>query len=49
MSESQSYRYEQNLNGEIKELIKTKRGWKELKGESRFLIGYREEYYDYSF
>lgn len=49
MSESQTYTYERNPNGEIRELIKTKKGWKEFKEDTRFLIGYREEYYDYSF
>lgn len=34
-------------NGKV--LVKTKRGWKELGGETYFTLGIREEYYDYSF
>ena len=49
MSECQSYRYEPDPNGSTTELIKTKYGWKELGGGTRYLIGIREEYYDYSF
>lgn len=34
-------------NGKI--LVKTKRGWKELGGDTYFTLGIREKYYDYSF
>jgi len=49
MSECQSYNYEADPNGSVVELIKTKKGWKILGGGSYFLIGVRDEYYDFSF
>ena len=35
--------------GTIKTLIQTKNGWKVLKGETRFIIGVRDKYFDYEF
>ena len=49
MSDCQEYRYESDPNGQVVELIKTKKGWKDLGGCTRYLLGVREEYYDYSF
>jgi hypothetical protein len=49
MSESQQYEYTPNPNGSKVELIKTKYGWKQFKGSTRFMIGERNKYYDYSF
>lgn len=49
MSECQDYKFKPNPKGRIVELIKTKHGWKELGGCTHYLIGTRDEYYDYSF
>jgi len=47
MSDSQSYSYEPDPNGMTKVVRKTKRGWS-CHG-TRFRLGDRDEYYDYSF
>lgn len=47
MSESQSYDYTRNPDGEIVTVRLTKKGWKH-KGR-RFGLGHRREYHDYSF
>lgn len=49
-TEQQDYEYFQDKNGRKYELSLTKNGWK-LKGQptTRFGLGYRREYYDYSF
>lgn len=54
MSDAQSYRYERNAAGETKVLTKRRDGsWREAgvsKGDSNgFLLGHRDEHYDYSF
>lgn len=38
-----------NPNGQIKTLIQTKKGWKEFKGCTRFIIGSRDKHFDYEF
>ncbi|MFV0396215.1 MAG: hypothetical protein ACK5LC_17830 [Coprobacillaceae bacterium] len=60
MSESQEYEYSlqdfkewvdgigRKENNEIV-LIKTKKGWKKLGADRRFILGLKKEYYDYSF
>lgn len=48
MSDSQSYTYEPDPEGEIKIIRLTKKGWTTKHGE-KFVIGHRSEYYDYSF
>jgi len=45
-SEHQEYKYTPNPDGEILTLIKTKRGWKVVGHDQRFVVGYREKYYD---
>jgi hypothetical protein len=47
MSECQKYEFTPNPIGKVVRLRKTKKGWC-YKGQ-RFAIGYRDEYYDYSF
>lgn len=47
MSESQRYLFTPNPNGEIVTLRRGKRGW--VSKGRRFALGYRDEYYDYSF
>jgi hypothetical protein len=47
MSESQHYTYDRNPQGEIETARLTKKGWS-VKG-TRVSLGYRSEYYDYSF
>lgn len=47
MSETQSYSYEPDVNGELVTLRMTKRGWSS-KGR-KFRIGKRSEYHDFSF
>lgn len=53
MSDAQEYRYEPNPDGRIVELSLRKDGhWRQVgerKGSNVFMIGRREEYYDYSF
>lgn len=49
MSECQTYEYTQDKDAEPVELIKTKRGWKMLGCDRRFMLGRRDEYFDYSF
>lgn len=49
MSDCQTYRYEEDPNGYELELIKTKKGWKRLGGCTPFMLGRRDEHYDYSF
>lgn len=50
MSDCQKYRYEPNPDAYPVELIKTKKGWKILGNKySAFALGFRDEYYDYSF
>ena len=49
MSDCQTYKYEADPKGVVYELIKTKRGWKILGGGSYFLLGVRDEHFDYSF
>jgi hypothetical protein len=49
MSESQEYEYTRNPDGIKVELVKTKYGWKQLKGRTKYLLDYRSKYYDYSF
>lgn len=49
MSDCQTYKYEPNPDAYPVELIKTKKGWKELGHDQPFALGFREEYYDYSF
>ena len=48
ISEVQEYKYFVNTNNEKKIFRLTKNGWKS-KGGSYLSIGYRNEYYDYSF
>jgi hypothetical protein len=48
MSESQQYEYTPNQKASKVELIKTKYGWKQFKGSTRYAIGYRNRYYDYT-
>lgn len=53
MSDSQRYRYERNAAGETKVLTKRRDGvWREAgssKGGNTFVLGLRDEHYDYSF
>ena len=46
---SQEWEITPNPKGKIETLIQTKRGWKILKGCTRFIIGHREKYFDYEF
>lgn len=46
---TQDWEITPNPNGEIETLIQTKKGWKVLKGCTRFIIGRREKYFDYEF
>lgn len=48
MSEVQEYRYSTNNNNEKKIFKLTKKGWKSKSG-TYLAIGYKDEYYDYSF
>lgn len=53
-SESQEYEYTSNTNNPVITLFKTKNGeWRERIGRTlgcnRFVIGYAEKYYDFSF
>ena len=45
----QDWKITPNPNGQKFTLINTKKGWKVLKGETRFIIGKRDKYYDYEF
>lgn len=47
MSESQDYTYTSDPKGQVYIFRKTKRGYKS--GSFGLAIGYRDEYYDYSF
>lgn len=50
MCDSQSYRYEQDPKGYTVEVSLRKDGrWKEVRGTTVYLVGDRDEYYDYSF
>jgi hypothetical protein len=50
MSDSQSYRYERDTDGGILTVRLGKNGvWKVLKSKTTVGIGFRREYYDYSF
>lgn len=40
---------EQNPDGRILEVIKTKRGWKVLKSDTRVRFGFRDPYFDLAF
>ena len=46
---SQEWDIKRDTNGCIKTLIKTKKGWKVFKGTTRFILGVRKKYFDYSF
>ena len=46
---TQSWQITPDPKGKIETLIQTKRGWKILKGCTRFIIGPREKYFDYEF
>lgn len=46
---TQDWEITPNPNGQIETLIQTKNGWKVLKGCTKFIIGTRQKYYDYSF
>lgn len=48
MSDSQDYTYEPNPEAPIQVFRKTKRGWRDRSGQG-LGIGYRCEYYDFSF
>ena len=53
-SESQEYEYTSNPNNQCVSLFKTKKGdWREKIGRTlgceKYVIGYAEEYYDFSF
>lgn len=41
--------YKEDKDGQTYDLIKTKKGWKEIGGTTRFRLGTRQEYYDPSF
>ena len=45
----QEWEITRDPEGTIKTLINTKKGWKVLKGSTRFILGVREKYYDYEF
>lgn len=49
MSESQTYRYEPNPNGEIQAFRMTRRGLRHGHSGNGLLIGDRREYHDFSF
>lgn len=50
VSESQNYEYSPNPDGQTYTLTKRKNGqWKVSKDGTKFAIGYRSKYYDYSF
>lgn len=50
MTDAQSYRYEQNEQGETREFTRRKDGaYRAKNGQARLLIGVRNEYYDFSF
>lgn len=49
MSDSQNYKYTPDPKGAICKIRLCKNGWKEIGGGSRFALGFRDEYYDYSF
>lgn len=49
MSESQDYTYAPNPDGATYILKLLKRGWQAQAGGNVFALGYRQEYYDYSF
>lgn len=54
MSDSQSYRYEADPNGTVRAFTKRKNGQfiregDSMRGGQRVAIGYRNEYFDYSF
>ena len=46
---SNNWKYSPNPEGTLKTLIKTKKGWKVLKGSTYFRLNMRQHYYDYSF
>lgn len=46
---AQEWEIEPDSQGEIWELIKTKKGWKKLKSSIYVRVGVRDEYYDSSF
>jgi len=48
MSEMQIYTFEPNPEAGISIFRKTKKGWKNNRGE-KLAIGYRDKYHDYSF
>ena len=45
MSDAQSYLYTPDPNGEVRTIRLSKKGW----DKGRFAIGFRKEYYDYTF
>ena len=50
VSESQTYEYEPDYNGEILEFYKQKNGaWRNNKSGRGLVLGRRSEYYDFSF
>lgn len=46
---SNNWKYSPDPEGNTLTLIKTKKGWKVLKGSTYFRLNHREYYYDYSF
>ena len=46
---SNNWKFSPNPDGNIETLVKTKKGWKVLKGSTYFRLGSRDKYYDYSF
>lgn len=46
---NQNWKITPNKEGQIKTLVKTTKGWKVLKGSTRFILGVRDKYFDYEF
>ena len=46
---TQNWKITPDKNGQVKTLINTKKGWKVLKGSTRFILGMRDKYFDYEF